>query len=678
MNYRIQGLAILMLSFILTACSSFKVVERPIVFNKERAELSLEYLEKRHGINKDVPSIVPKMVVVHHTVIPTAEKTYQAFYGPLLPSARKGIQSASNLNVSSQYLIDRDGTIFRLLPDTVFARHVIGLNHCAIGIENVGGTKELPLTDQQLKSNIKLIRQLAKNHPIEYVIGHHEYQSFIGHDLWKETDPDYLTVKSDPGEDFMMRLRKEISDLNLKGPPAKLSPSKMKSIDPNHWHETYGKYKEKSIKDRRFTHADIQPLLEKASKHPHFKLKKVGESVEGRSISLLSYGSGSVTVYLWSQMHGDEATATMALMDIFNYLLDDKMDTEFKEMLRSKISLHFIPMLNPDGAERFQRRNVMGVDLNRDALRLQNPEARILKAVRDSLDADWGFNLHDQSRYYAVGIQPDIAAISFLAPAYNYAKDINEVRGNAMKLIGVMNDVMQQYTPGKIAKYNDDFEPRAFGDNIQKWGTSTILIESGGMVGDREKQKLRQLNYVSLLAAFQSIATGSYKEYGLENYENIPFNNSNTFHELIIRNGKVMRDGIPYILDIAYRLNERPYGDEGAFYMDGSIVDIGDLSTSYGYEEFDASGYTIEPGKLNPEAVNGISERNPKLKEGITDYLLQEFPDLWLLADLPMRYHQQAEDVDNAIQIGNNASLLLKKNGKIEYAIINGRLIKVN
>jgi hypothetical protein len=677
MNNKTQGMAILVLSCILTACSSFKVVERPIVFDKDRADLSLEYLEKRHGIKKEEPSITPKMVVVHHTVIPTADKTYQAFYGPMLPSARKGIQSASSLNVSSQYMIDRDGTVYRLLPDTVFARHVIGLNHCAIGIENVGGTDDLPLTDRQLKSNVKLIRQLSKEHPIEYVIGHHEYQEFIGHELWKETDPNYLTVKSDPGEDFMMRLRKEIKDLNLKGPPAQKAQHNLKSIDPHHWHETYDQFKEISIKDRRFTHSDIQPLLERASKHPHFKLKKVGESVEGRSISLLSYGQGDVSVYLWSQMHGDEATATMALMDIFNYLADDQMDKEFKALLRSKISLHFIPMLNPDGAERFQRRNVMGVDLNRDALRLQNPEARILKAIRDSLDADWGFNLHDQSRYYAVGIQPDVAAISFLAPAYNYEKDINEVRGNAMKLIGVMNDVMQQYAPGKIAKYNDDFEPRAFGDNIQKWGTSTILIESGGMVGDREKQKLRQLNYVSLLAAFQSIALGTFQEYGLDNYHNIPFNNSNTYHELIIRNGTVMREGIPYILDVAYRLNERPYGDEGAFYMDGSIVDIGDLSTSYGYEEFDASGYTIEPGNIGREPVISTSGMNPGLKDGITDYLLKEIPEPWTLADHPMRYHMEAEDVDNSIQVGNNASLVLKKNGVVEFAVINGRLIKV-
>ena len=147
------------------------------------------------------------------------KRTFDAFNPTLLPGSRTGIQAASSLNVSSQYLIDRDGTIYQLLPDTVFARHVIGLNYCAIGIENVANGKDLPMTSEQLKANTQLIKQLAKRHNIEYVIGHHEYQKFIGHPLWKETDPDYLTKKSDPGDEFMAELRNNLDKLNLKGPP---------------------------------------------------------------------------------------------------------------------------------------------------------------------------------------------------------------------------------------------------------------------------------------------------------------------------------------------------------------------------------------------------------------------------------------------------------------------------
>jgi N-acetyl-anhydromuramyl-L-alanine amidase AmpD len=175
-------------------------------------------MESRHGIKKATATIQPKMVVLHWTAIPDIERTFNAFYSPTLPEARKSISSASTLNVSSQFLIDRDGTIFQLLPDTVFARHVIGLNHCAIGVENVGSNKN-PLTRAQLKANEDLVRYLNKKYDIDYLIGHYEYQKFIGHELWKESDSSYLTVKTDPGLRFMKKIRTRLKDLNLKGAP---------------------------------------------------------------------------------------------------------------------------------------------------------------------------------------------------------------------------------------------------------------------------------------------------------------------------------------------------------------------------------------------------------------------------------------------------------------------------
>jgi N-acetyl-anhydromuramyl-L-alanine amidase AmpD len=206
-------------SVLLIGCGTTSIIQKPIPFDFEREQLSIQYLEKRHGIKQAIPSIQPKMVVVHYTVIPTMERTYNAFVPSILPNSRTGIKSASSLNVSSQYLIDRDGTIYQLLPDTVFARHVIGLNYCAIGIENVANGKDLPLTKKQMNANVRLIRKLTAIHDIEYLIGHHEYQDFIGHPLWKETDPNYLTKKSDPGDVFMIALRHKLKSLGLKGPP---------------------------------------------------------------------------------------------------------------------------------------------------------------------------------------------------------------------------------------------------------------------------------------------------------------------------------------------------------------------------------------------------------------------------------------------------------------------------
>jgi len=210
-------------SLFLLSCNAAKVIDKPIIFDDERKQLSLEYMSKRYGIEKSNPTITPKMIVVHWTAIPDFEQSFSAFKNSRLPNSRADITNASALNVSAQFLVDQDGTIYRLLPETTMARHVIGLNHCAIGIENVGGTTEKPLTKKQLKSNIKLIKYLKEQFPdISYVIGHYEYTLFQGHPLWLEIDDKYRTEKTDPGEDFMQSIRKNTASLNWQTIPVKL------------------------------------------------------------------------------------------------------------------------------------------------------------------------------------------------------------------------------------------------------------------------------------------------------------------------------------------------------------------------------------------------------------------------------------------------------------------------
>ena len=183
--------------------------------------------------------------------------------------------------------------------------------------------------------------------------------------------------------------------LALLGFPAAAQPS---DLIQQLW-KTYPQFKEESFTQRRIKHQDLQPLIEKYKQRAGFNIHHVGTSIEGRSLNLISIGTGKTNVFLWSQMHGDESTATMAIFDIFNFISSDKFKAE-KVALFKNVTLHFLPMLNPDGAEVFQRRNTLGIDVNRDALRLQSPEGKTLKRIRDSLDADFGFNLHDQSKYY--------------------------------------------------------------------------------------------------------------------------------------------------------------------------------------------------------------------------------------------------------------------------------------
>ena len=200
---------------------SIQITDTSIIYNKERDSLSLEYLKKHYGIVTQSTKIIPKIIVVHWTEL-SFEKTMEMFYEPSLNGKRKDLGNQKSVNVSSQYLIDREGKIFRLMPDNKFARHIIGLNHCAIGIENVGGKEySPPLTEKQLKANENLIRYLKNKYDstLEYVIGHYQYRKFENHELWKEIDPNYRTKKIDPGEEFLKKLLKNIKDLELKNVP---------------------------------------------------------------------------------------------------------------------------------------------------------------------------------------------------------------------------------------------------------------------------------------------------------------------------------------------------------------------------------------------------------------------------------------------------------------------------
>nr|WP_299342869.1 M14 family zinc carboxypeptidase [Allomuricauda sp.] len=438
-------------------------------------------------------------------------------------------------------------------------------------------------------------------------------------------------------------------------------------------YDAYENYKEVSLDKRRIKHSQIQPLIQRFAANPKFEVQKVGESIEGRDLHLISIGSGNQNIFLWSQMHGDEPTATLATFDILNFLDAPEFEAEKQEIL-SNLKLHFIPMLNPDGAEVYQRRNTLGIDINRDALRLQSPEGRVLKRIRDSLDADFGFNLHDQSTYYNAKLTDKPATISYLATAYNYEKDINDVRANAMKVIVYMNNIIQKYAPGQVGRYSDEFEPRAFGDNIAKWGTSLILIESGGYSNDPEKQEIRKLNYVSILSALYTIAKGDYKDIPIDEYEKIPRNDRKLF-DLKIENATYELLGNNYILDLGIRRQEIDLEGHHDFYHKSTIIDQGDLSTFYGYETFDAKGYTI----VAPKIAEGKFDNPTKFLKSGTAFLKVSLPEKGFSTKSPFHLVHSDFNLPNfRLQPGVNPTFFLEKDGKITHAIINGFLLDLN
>ncbi|MEE1944072.1 M14 family zinc carboxypeptidase [Pedobacter sp. KR3-3] len=332
--------------------------------------------------------------------------------------------------------------------------------------------------------------------------------------------------------------------------------------------QNFDQFKENELSNRFFKHVDVTRLLAQLPKQ--FELKQIGLSVKGRSVTQVTWGHGPIKVMLWSQMHGDEATGTMALFDLFNFL---QSDDPLVKLLAENCQLDIIPMVNPDGAEAFTRRNAQQIDINRDFLKEATAEAKILKACRAAIQPHFGFNLHDQLTLWSVSGSLKPATLSFLAPAFDQELNIDETRKNAMLVIAEMYRHLDQIVPKHIGLFDDEFEPRAFGDNFQKLGTSTILIEAGGYKDDFEKQEIRKFYFGAILAGLVAIARGDYQQQELDNYFAIPKNNKQIFHILI---HGLLLDGIEVSIGINY--DESPTHNGHATVKTYSIQDIGDLS----------------------------------------------------------------------------------------------------
>jgi N-acetylmuramoyl-L-alanine amidase len=193
------------------------IVDAPMKWSAEREALTLEYRRRHSDAQAKDLTIEPRVIVLHYTAGGSAKGTRNYFDNPRIEVSRKALAKAGAVNVSSHYLVDRDGTIYRLQPETRFARHCIGLNHIAIGVENVGDEAKWPLTEAQVIANAALVRDLAARFPITHLLGHHEVMGFKEHAYYVELDPKYGNDKPDPGAKFMTKVRALVEDLRLSG-----------------------------------------------------------------------------------------------------------------------------------------------------------------------------------------------------------------------------------------------------------------------------------------------------------------------------------------------------------------------------------------------------------------------------------------------------------------------------
>lgn len=361
--------------------------------------------------------------------------------------------------------------------------------------------------------------------------------------------------------------------------------------------EAWEKHHISNILPSNVRHKDLQKYLAQL-KEMGLKTEEVGRSFANREIYQIEWGTGATRVFLWSQMHGDEPTATSALIDMFAYL-QQHGDKKWVKKLAETFTIRAVPMLNPDGSELYQRRNLQDIDINRDAVYLKTPEGQLLKKLRDEWTPHIGFNLHNQQGLTTAGNTTRQAAISFLAVLGNPNGVTNAGHERNKRIITAMVSALNQFISGYIGRYDEDYNGLAFGDNFSAWGTPVILIETGALYG-KDEMFLVKMNFIAFLAALQSIADGSEARMSPVNYELLPLNTSGKITHFIFRRATVVNfaDPIiaPFVSDVAVNQQRRRAEMTAPTY----VRDVGGLPNLTGLEEYDASGFYLVPrfGKL--------------------------------------------------------------------------------
>lgn len=350
-------------------------------------------------------------------------------------------------------------------------------------------------------------------------------------------------------------------------------------------------------------HSDLKKYLEDLRKQK-VKVQEVGRSGANREIYQIEFGTGQLRVFLWSQMHGDEPTATSALIDIFT-ILQKNRDKQWVKSIERAMTIRAVPMVNPDGAELYIRRNLQGIDINRDARALQTPEANLLKRLRDEWSPHIGFNLHNQNSLTAAGRTNKQAAISLLVVYGDAQKTVTEGLMRNKRIASGIVKALNNFIPQNIGKYDDEYTATAFGDNFTAWGTPVILIETGALHG-KDEMYLVKLNFIAIMTALKSLADGSEKTLDPAAYDALPANTSGRLFNVVFRNANIykrLEPWEPVTADIGLNFERR----RASFPAPVVIRKVGNLSGQTGLVEYDASDFSVL-GRNQPIQAEAFGE----------------------------------------------------------------------
>ncbi len=346
-------------------------------------------------------------------------------------------------------------------------------------------------------------------------------------------------------------------------------------------------YKEESLFGRYITLEHIKPLISKC------QAEIIGQSVLGKPIYKLQFGTGKIRILMWSQMHGNESTTTKALFDFINFL---HSNTKESKSILDHFTFCILPMLNPDGAKFYTRENANDIDLNRDAQNLSQPESVALRKTFDDFQPNYCYNLHDQRTIYGVGETSNPATISFLAPAFNENRDINEVRIKAMNVIVAMNKTLQQFIPNQVGRFDDSFNLNCVGDTFQYLNVPTILFEAGHFSQDYERENTRKHIFIAILSGIVFLNENDIVLNEINDYLKIP-QNKVVFYDFVYKYVKINYEGKEKIINFAAQFKEVLIDEKISF--EAVISQIENLENYFGHVEIDAKGEAYYDGENN-------------------------------------------------------------------------------
>jgi predicted deacylase len=402
------------------------------------------------------------------------------------------------------------------------------------------------------------------------------------------------------------------------------------------------------------------------------RIEEIGKSYEGRPIHSVTMGQGPINIFAWSQMHGNEPTHTAVLIDLIDLLQRHPDHTVAKDIL-TECTLTLVPMLNPDGAERYIRRNAQDIDINRDALHLATPEGRLLRKMVEQVKPQFAFNLHNQQPGTSVdGFH--VAAVSLLVPPIDIPDTQTEWTEQARQVAVTFLNAVRPHCKGMISRYDADFMPRCFGEWVQQQKIATLTVEAGGW-STVDTTPLVQVHFLGMINAFAAIANGCYTTVNPKDYDALPRSSDQYMFDIVVRDAEVVPTGghEPFKADLGINFTKQQ--DRVPIERGGRIEDFGDLCVTTGKQVLEYQGLPCVPGRviyqpnITPSKLPTTDQAQQLFEHGITTVIgsvnLNEPAELDALGKL-------TANADWPVNVGFVAKLPTNADSKVRDQLLRG------